>query len=81
MVWLDLPVLMVAKLVGDFDKSSNFLFFGLKMWYRHVVRVYATVPMVVKLTGTCGTYNSCAFLHMPLYINIPTKITKEKQSI
>ena len=64
-----------------FQQKFQLFFFGLKMWYGSVVGTYATVPMVVKLTGTCETYNLCAFLHMPLYINITSKITKENSSI
>jgi hypothetical protein len=70
---------MVAKLSDDFDITSNFLFVGLRMWYGRAVQSYATVPMVAKLSGTCETFNFFAFLHMPLHINIPSKMTKVKQ--
>jgi hypothetical protein len=79
----DTPVPMVAKLSDGFNKTSNFLFVGVRMWYGRVVRSYTTVPMVVKLTGTYETFNFFAFLHIPLHINIPSKMTKEniKRSI
>jgi hypothetical protein len=58
----------------------NFQFFfpGLEMWYGHAVRADPTVPMVTKVTGTCELKNSCAIFHMPLYINITSKMTKDK---
>jgi hypothetical protein len=70
---------MVAKILDGFDITSNFLFVGLRIWYGRAVRSYATVPMVVKTSGTYETFNFFAILHMHVHINISTKLTKKTQ--
>jgi hypothetical protein len=79
MVRSGLPVPMVAKVTDGFAETSNFTSSKLRMWYGREVWTDPTVPMVAKVSGTCELKNVCAFLHMPLHINITSKMTKEKQ--
>jgi hypothetical protein len=79
MVRSALTVPMVTKVLDGFDETFNFSFSWSRMQYGRVVRSDTTIPMVVKVTGTCEHQKFMCNLHVPLCINITSKMAKEKQ--
>jgi hypothetical protein len=69
---------MVTKVEDVFYETFIFLLFVVMKWYTRMVRSDTTVSMVAICTRTCENFNFFAFLHMPLHINISSKMTMEK---
>jgi hypothetical protein len=72
---------MVAKVTDGFDEIFNFSSSKSWMQYGHVVRAAPTVPMVAKVIVTYEHNFFVWNLHVPLCINITSKMAKEKTAV